>query len=102
MAHRHCRSEDPLDVQSQLRFLLYWITQHLHLGFFLIITCSTVDESDGGTTMPCWTCDGKGSKNKISTLQNETRALIVKRNLFMTSVPIIMSDVTNVTVPCLF
>lgn len=31
----------------------YWITQHLHFGFFLIITCSTVEESDGGTTMPC-------------------------------------------------
>lgn len=31
----------------------YWMTQHLHFGFFLIITCSTVEESEGGTTMPC-------------------------------------------------
>uniref|UniRef100_A0A6B0URV8 Putative secreted protein n=1 Tax=Ixodes ricinus TaxID=34613 RepID=A0A6B0URV8_IXORI len=31
------------------------MTQHLHLGFFLIITCSTVEGSEGGTTMPCCT-----------------------------------------------
>jgi hypothetical protein len=38
--------------------LAYWITQHLHLGFFLMTTCSTCDASLAGTTVPCWTSTG--------------------------------------------
>lgn len=32
--------------------MFYCITQHLHFGFFLIITCSTCDASLGCTTVP--------------------------------------------------
>ena len=40
---------------------VYWITQHLHFGFFLMTTCSICDESLGGTTVPCWTSTAPGA-----------------------------------------
>ena len=47
-----------LDVQ---RPSVYWITQHLHFGFFLMTTCSICDASLAGTTVPRWTSTAPGA-----------------------------------------
>jgi len=40
---------------------IYWMTQHLHFGFFLITTCSICDASPAGTTVPRWTSTAPGA-----------------------------------------